>query len=153
MDANVRSSKFLHPLLATAVPAILTATIGCSESATVTPPRSDSVAIEWWRRGIVYQIYPRSFQDTNGDGVGDLAGIAARLDYLKWLGVDAIWISPIYPSPMADFGYDVSDYTNIHPMFGQLSDFDNFWRLRTRGAFESFWTSCPTTPLTSIRGS
>ena len=58
------------------------------------------------------------------DGVGDLTGIAARLDYLKWLGVDAIWISPIYPSPMADFGYDVSDYTNIHPVFGQLSDFD-----------------------------
>ena len=120
----MRSAKFLHPLLATAVPAILTASIGCSESATVTSPRSDSVAIEWWQRGIVYQIYPRSFQDTDGNGVGDLTGIAARLDYLKWLGVDAIWISPIYPSPMADFGYDVSDYTNIHPVFGQLPDFD-----------------------------
>jgi alpha-glucosidase len=120
----VRSTKFLHALLATAILAILTAGVGCSDSATVTPPGSDSVAIEWWRRGIVYQIYPRSFQDTDGNGVGDLTGIAERLDYLKWLGVDAIWISPIYPSPMADFGYDVSDYTDIHSVFGQLADFD-----------------------------
>ena len=78
----------------------------------------------WWKRGVVYQIYPRSFQDSNGDGVGDLAGILSRLGYLEWLGVDAIWISPIYPSPMADFGYDVSDYCGIHPMFGTLDDFD-----------------------------
>jgi alpha-glucosidase len=78
----------------------------------------------WWQRGIVYQIYPRSFMDSNGDGVGDLPGIIARLDYLRWLGVDAIWISPIYPSPMKDFGYDVADYTGVHPMFGTLEDFD-----------------------------
>src|SRR5690242_2314887 len=78
----------------------------------------------WWQRGIVYQIYPRSFQDSNGDGVGDLPGITSRLDYLQWLGVDAIWISPIFPSPMADFGYDVTDYTGIHSMFGTLADFD-----------------------------
>jgi alpha-glucosidase len=78
----------------------------------------------WWQRGIVYQIYPRSFQDTNGDGVGDLEGIRRRLDYLAWLGVDAIWISPIYPSPMADFGYDVADYCGIDPLFGSLADFD-----------------------------
>ena len=78
----------------------------------------------WWKRGIVYQIYPRSFQDTNGDGVGDLEGIRRRLDYLAWLGVDAIWISPIYPSPMADFGYDVADYCDIDPLFGTLADFD-----------------------------
>jgi alpha-glucosidase len=77
----------------------------------------------WWKRGIIYQIYPRSFQDSNGDGVGDLAGIRQRLDYLTWLGVDAIWISPVYPSPMADFGYDVSDYCNIEPMFGSLDGF------------------------------
>jgi alpha-glucosidase len=77
-------------------------------------------AAQWWQRGIVYQIYPRSFQDTDGNGIGDLAGIIRRLDYVKWLGVDAVWVSPIYPSPMADFGYDVSDYTGIHPMFGQL---------------------------------
>ena len=78
----------------------------------------------WWKRGIVYQVYPRSFQDTNGDGVGDLEGIRQRLGYLAWLGVDAIWISPIFPSPMADFGYDVSDYCAVDPLFGTLADFD-----------------------------
>ncbi|MGH8056929.1 MAG: alpha-amylase family glycosyl hydrolase [Candidatus Entotheonellia bacterium] len=78
----------------------------------------------WWQRGIIYHIYPRSFMDSNGDGVGDLPGITRRLDYLQWLGVDAIWISPIYPSPMADFGYDVADYTEIHPLFGTLADFE-----------------------------
>ena len=78
----------------------------------------------WWMKGVVYQVYPRSFQDSNGDGIGDLAGIRRRLDYLKWLGVDALWISPIYPSPMKDFGYDVADYCGIDPMFGTLADFD-----------------------------
>ncbi len=78
----------------------------------------------WWQYGIIYQIYPRSFQDSNDDGVGDLQGIISRLDYLKWLGVNAIWISPVYPSPMADFGYDISDYENIHPLFGTLGDLD-----------------------------
>jgi len=78
----------------------------------------------WWQRGVIYQVYPRSFQDTNGDGIGDLAGIERRLDHLVDLGVDALWISPIYPSPMIDFGYDVADYSGIHPMFGTLADFD-----------------------------
>jgi alpha-glucosidase len=78
----------------------------------------------WWKHGVIYQIYPRSFQDTDGDGVGDLKGINERLDYLSWLGVDAIWISPIYPSPMADFGYDVSDYCDIDPLFGSPDEFD-----------------------------
>jgi alpha-glucosidase len=78
----------------------------------------------WWQKGIVYQIYPRSFKDSDGDGIGDLAGITEKLDYVHWLGVDAIWISPIYPSPMADFGYDVSDYVGIHPMFGTMTGFD-----------------------------
>src|SRR6202163_2422313 len=78
----------------------------------------------WWQRGIIYQIYPRSFMDSNGGGTGDLAGIISRLDYLIWLGVDAIWVSPIFPSPMADFGYDVSDYTNVDPLFGTLEDLD-----------------------------
>ncbi len=78
----------------------------------------------WWQTGTIYQIYPRSFQDSNGDGIGDLAGIRQRLDYLAWLGVDAIWISPIYPSPMHDFGYDVADYCDIDPLFGSLAEFD-----------------------------
>ena len=78
----------------------------------------------WWQSGVIYQIYPRSFQDSDGDGVGDLNGIASRLDYLADLGIDAIWISPIFPSPMADFGYDVADYTDIDPRFGTLADFD-----------------------------
>ena len=78
----------------------------------------------WWKNGIVYQIYPRSFQDSNGDGIGDLPGIRRRLDYLADLGVDAIWISPFYPSPMADFGYDVADYCDVDPRFGSLADFD-----------------------------
>lgn len=78
----------------------------------------------WWQRGIVYQVYPRSFMDSNGDGVGDLAGILSRLDYLRELGVDALWLSPIYPSPMKDFGYDVADYCGIDPIFGTPADFD-----------------------------
>ncbi len=78
----------------------------------------------WWQRGIIYQIYPRSFMDSNGDGVGDLPGITAKLDYLRWLGVDALWLSPIFPSPMADFGYDISDYTDIDPMFGSMANFE-----------------------------
>ncbi|MGE5615916.1 MAG: alpha-amylase family glycosyl hydrolase [Bacillota bacterium] len=82
----------------------------------------------WWQRGTVYQVYPRSFMDGNGDGVGDLAGLLSRLDYIRWLGVDAIWISPVYPSPMKDFGYDVADYTDIHPLFGTLQDFDRLLR-------------------------
>ena len=78
----------------------------------------------WWQTGVIYQIYPRSFQDTGGDGIGDLHGIMQRLPYLVELGVDAIWISPIFTSPMADFGYDVADYTDIDPLFGTLADFD-----------------------------
>ncbi len=78
----------------------------------------------WWKNGVIYQVYPWSLQDSNGDGIGDLAGIRSRLDYIVDLGVDAIWISPIYPSPMADNGYDVADYCNINPIFGTLGDFD-----------------------------
>jgi alpha-glucosidase len=78
----------------------------------------------WWQHGVIYQIYPRSFQDSNGDGVGDLAGIRSRLDYLQRLGVGTIWLSPIYPSPMADFGYDISNYVDVHPLFGTLAELD-----------------------------
>ena len=78
----------------------------------------------WWERGVIYQVYPRSFQDSDADGVGDLAGIESRLDYLAHLGIDAIWLSPIYPSPMADFGYDIADYCGIDPIFGDLAGFD-----------------------------
>src|SRR5712692_8803648 len=78
----------------------------------------------WWQTGVIYQIYPRSFLDSNGDGVGDLSGITSKLDYVRWLGVDAIWLSPIYPSPMADFGYDITNYTDVHPLFGTLEDLD-----------------------------
>jgi alpha-glucosidase len=78
----------------------------------------------WWRDAVVYQIYPRSFQDSDGDGVGDLRGITERLDHLAYLGVDALWLSPIYPSPLADFGYDVSDYTAVDPRLGTMDDYD-----------------------------
>lgn len=78
----------------------------------------------WWQDGVVYQIYPRSFQDSNGDGIGDLPGITQRLDYLKDLGVDAIWIAPMFPSPQVDFGYDISDYENVDPQYGTLADMD-----------------------------
>jgi alpha-glucosidase len=78
----------------------------------------------WWQRGVVYEVYVRSFCDTNGDGVGDLAGVIEKLSYLVWLGVDAIWLTPFYPSPMKDFGYDVADYTNVDPIFGDLAAFD-----------------------------
>ncbi len=80
--------------------------------------------MSWWKEGVFYQVYPRSFKDSNGDGIGDLHGITQKLDYLSWLGVDAIWISPFFKSPMVDFGYDVSDYVDIDPIFGTLSDFD-----------------------------
>jgi alpha-glucosidase len=79
---------------------------------------------DWWKNAVIYEIYPRSFQDTNGDGIGDLNGITARLDYLKDLGVDAIWLTPVYPSPQVDFGYDISDYESIDPQYGTLKDFD-----------------------------
>jgi alpha-glucosidase len=94
-----------------------------SEALRISDPAPAS-AHEWWRGAVIYQIYPRSFADSNGDGIGDLPGITARLDYIASLGVDAIWISPFFKSPMKDFGYDVADYRAVDPIFGTLDDFD-----------------------------
>ena len=79
---------------------------------------------DWWRGAVIYQVYPRSYFDSTGNGVGDLAGITEKLDYIAGLGVDAVWISPFFTSPMKDFGYDISDYRDIDPIFGTLADFD-----------------------------
>src|SRR3954447_20655983 len=87
-------------------------------------PYDRSMSNPWWRDGVIYQIYPRSFLDTDGDGVGDLEGIRRQLPHLQWLGVDALWLSPVFRSPMADFGYDVSDYCDIDPVFGDLATMD-----------------------------
>jgi alpha-glucosidase len=84
----------------------------------------DTKQFFWWQTGVIYEIYPRSFKDSNGDGVGDLNGIIEKLDYLRWLGVDALWICPFYPSPMSDLGYDISDYKGVHKLFGSMEDFD-----------------------------
>ncbi len=84
----------------------------------------DAPTDDWWKTGVVYQVYPRSFQDFSGDGIGDLRGITERLGYLLWLGIDVVWLSPFYPSPMKDFGYDVTDYCEVDPMFGTLDEFD-----------------------------
>jgi alpha-glucosidase len=96
-----------------------------AQTASVTPLTARAGDRDWWRGAVIYQIYPRSYQDSNGDGIGDLAGIVTRLPYIASLGVDAIWISPFFTSPMKDFGYDVSDYCDVDPMFGTLVDFDN----------------------------
>jgi len=90
---------------------------------------STTVSSDWWRGCVIYQVYPRSYQDTSGDGIGDIRGIIRRLDHIASLGVDAIWLSPFFKSPMADFGYDVSDYCDVDPMFGTLSDFDELVEL------------------------
>src|SRR5579859_367586 len=106
-------------------------TIISPRSETVRPmstvePHDSSLApsAPWWQRGVLLEIYVRSFQDSDADGIGDLAGVTRRLDYLQWLGVDGIWLTPFYRSPMADFGYDVSDYEDVDPLFGTLQTFD-----------------------------
>jgi alpha-glucosidase len=105
-----------HPSAAQTAPA---------KPSTPNPTSSGSSEQDWWKNAVLYEIYPRSFQDSNGDGIGDLNGITQRLDYLKSLGIDAIWLSPVYPSPQVDFGYDISDYENIDPQYGTLKDFDH----------------------------
>lgn len=92
------------------------------------PNGKNSAGAEWWRGAVIYQIYPRSFADSNGDGIGDLAGITSKLEYVAALGVDGIWLSPFFKSPMKDFGYDISDYADVDPMFGTLQDFDRLVR-------------------------
>ena len=96
----------------------------------------------WWDNAVIYEIYPRSFQDSNGDGIGDLNGITSRLDYLKELGVDAIWLTPIYPSPQVDFGYDISDYENIDPQYGTWPTSTASSPSRRNATSASLWTWC-----------
>jgi alpha-glucosidase len=114
----VQTLSIAVTLAAVTLPAQLPAPAPVASSA---QPTADST---WWKHAVIYEIYPRSFQDSNGDGVGDLNGITQRLDYLQHLGIDAIWISPMYPSPQVDFGYDISDYENVDPQYGTLADFD-----------------------------
>ena len=88
----------------------------------------NAMCAAWWKERVFYQIYPRSFQDSNGDGIGDIPGMIARLDYLKWLGVGAVWLCPVYDSPNADMGYDIRDYEKIMSEFGTMEDFDTLLR-------------------------
>src|SRR5450631_2807938 len=99
--------------------------LGCSNSGFAQTKSVDAEGHQWWQHTVFYEIYPRSFADNNNDGIGDLKGITSKMGYLQDLGVDSIWISPCFPSPQVDFGYDVSDYENIDPMYGTLDDFDH----------------------------
>ncbi|NCW81142.1 MAG: hypothetical protein EBV68_04615, partial [Betaproteobacteria bacterium] len=101
---------------------ILKKGLGPGEGKALANNVAQAPAIPWWRGGVIYQIYPRSFADSNADGIGDLRGITRRLEYLADLGVDAVWLSPFFKSPMKDFGYDVSDYCDVDPLFGSLQD-------------------------------
>src|ERR1700752_2548013 len=101
---------------------VVTVRVGPIASAQNNPV--DAEGHQWWQHAGFYEIYPRSFADSNNDGIGDLNGITSKIDYLNNLGGDAIWITPCFPSPQVDFGYDVSDYENIDPMYGSLTDFD-----------------------------
>ena len=107
----------------------------------------------WWHGGVFYQIYPRSYADSNGDGVGDLAGIASKLDHLAGLGISGVWLSPVTCSPNRDYGYDVSDYRDIDPAYGTLDDLDTLVRRAGERGSGSSWTWCRTTRATSTRGS
>ena len=113
-----------HPVPSIAILLVLFCISWLSASSQTSSHSVDAEGHQWWQHAVFYEIYPRSFADSNNDGIGDLKGITSKLDYLKDLGVDAIWISPCFPSPQVDFGYDVSDYENIDPMYGTLADFD-----------------------------
>ncbi len=123
--------------------------------------RPDGYSAERWRdnerqrlvaKGVIYQMYPRSFQDFDEDGIGDLNGISQRLGHLVGLGIDAVWISPIFPSPMRDFGYDVSNYCAIHPLFGSLADFDALLESAHARGLRIILDFVLTTPPTNILG-
>src|SRR5499425_585347 len=116
--ADGQRSRQLHSLGLVLLLAVLSASAQETQSGPQNPG-------PWWKHAVIYEIYPRSFQDSNGDGIGDINGITLRLDYLEDLGVDAIWITPMYPSPQVDFGYDVADYEAIDPQFGTMADFDH----------------------------
>ena len=118
-----KRSSLIPPLLM--MPLLLT--LFCSLFAGAQAPPVDTEGHQWWQHAVFYEIYPRSFADSNNDGIGDLNGITSKMSYLHELGVDAIWITPCYPSPQVDFGYDISDYRNIDPMYGNLA------RLRSHG--------------------
>ncbi len=110
--------------------------------------------LPWWRSGVVYQVYPRSFADSTGDGVGDLEGVRRRLDHLAGLGIDAVWLSPFYRSPMADFGYDVADFCDVDPLFGDLAALRPAAGGCPRTEGSGWWSTwSPTTPRPSTRGS
>src|SRR5882724_11935114 len=115
---NIRKLTLVGRALGLLVVALAAQNAAAASSTTAAAPA------KWWQNAVIYEIYPRSFQDSNADGIGDLNGIAQRLDYLQSLGVDAIWIAPMFPSPQVDFGYDVSGYENIDPQYGTLADFD-----------------------------
>src|SRR5579871_3644781 len=119
-------TKAFHRSLAGCAMALALAAATTSATAAAPPPdkTKESSSADWWKQAFIYEIYPRSFQDSNGDGVGDLNGITERLGYLNQLGVDAVWIAPMYPSPQVDFGYDISDYETVDPQYGTLADFD-----------------------------
>src|SRR3981189_1972415 len=102
----------------------LAATGLAAQTTAVASGSTPAIDNTWWKHAVIYEIYPRSFQDSNGDGIGDLNGITQRLDYLQRLGVDAIWLTPIYPSPQVDFGYDISHHAAIDPQYGTMADFD-----------------------------
>jgi alpha-glucosidase len=126
-QAAFRVYRHRAPLLrlAAALSFCLFASALLQHSEIATPQASKVAAADpWWKHAVIYEIYPRSFQDSNGDGIGDIKGILSRLDYLHDLGIDAIWITPMYPSPQIDFGYDISDYTAIDPVYGTMADFD-----------------------------
>src|ERR1700729_3474493 len=119
--------KHLTALLAAGLSTALSlgfATQGTAQAPDPATAHSKASLENWWKNAGIYEIYPRSFQDSNGDGIGDLNGITERLDYLQKLGVEAIWLSPIYPSPQVDFGYDISNYVGIDPQYGTMADFD-----------------------------